>query len=476
MADDDRFRIRVADIELFERDVVFRMPFRFGVVTLEAAPQAFARVRIRTASGDEAWGAAAELMAPKWFDKNAALSNEENFEQLRQALRTARTLYLEHRELATPFALHALNHEEQVRRCDALGLNPLIAQYGPALIDRAVIDAACRAAGVSFHAAMQANLCGIEPAALAPDLAGFDANAFLAGLRPRTHIHARHTVGMVDPLTAADIPPGKRVGDGLPETLDEVIEAYGHTYFKLKVGGDLSADLDRLAAIAGVIDAARDSYKVTLDGNEQYGDVEGIEALWEAIEQDPRLANLRRSVLFIEQPITRATALNLDVRRLASRRPVIVDESDSAYDVFVRAKALGYQGISSKTCKGVYRSLINAMRCAAWNAGTGISEYFMSGEDLTTQAGLSVQQDLALVALLGLDHVERNGHHYVRGLEAIAQAEQEAFLSAHGDLYREVDGVTSLRIVDGRLAIASLNGTGFASAAMPNWQDMRAMP
>ena len=43
----------------------------------------------------------------------------------------------------------------------------------------------------------------------------------------------------------------------------------------------------------------------------------------------------------------------------------------------------------------------------------------MSAEDLTTQAGLSVQQDLALVNLLGITHVERNGHHYVNGMAAL---------------------------------------------------------
>jgi hypothetical protein len=112
-----------------------------------------------------------------------------------------------------------------VRRCGELGLNALIAQYGPALIDRAIIDAACRAAGVSFYSAMQSNLCGIAPAEFAPDLGDFDADAFLATLSPRDHIHARHTVGMVDPLTDADIAAGKRVGDGLPETLEEVSES-----------------------------------------------------------------------------------------------------------------------------------------------------------------------------------------------------------------------------------------------------------
>jgi hypothetical protein len=36
-------RFVVESIDLFERDVALRMPFRFGVVTLTAAPQAFVR-------------------------------------------------------------------------------------------------------------------------------------------------------------------------------------------------------------------------------------------------------------------------------------------------------------------------------------------------------------------------------------------------------------------------------------------------
>jgi hypothetical protein len=74
------------------------MPFRFGVVTLTRAPQAFARARVRLADGRVGEGMAAELLAPKWFDKNPALSNEDNFEQLRAALGIARGLYLDDRD------------------------------------------------------------------------------------------------------------------------------------------------------------------------------------------------------------------------------------------------------------------------------------------------------------------------------------------------------------------------------------------
>ena len=52
----------------------------------------------------------------------------------------------------------------------------------------------------------------------------------------------------------------------------------------------------------------------------------------------------------------------------------------------------------------------------------------MSAEDLTTQAGVAVQQDLALATLVGATHVERNGHHYVDGMAGAPEAEQDAFL------------------------------------------------
>jgi hypothetical protein len=53
MADAPRFVVR--EIELFERPVVLRLPFRFGVVTLTECPQAFARARIEFADGRRIW-------------------------------------------------------------------------------------------------------------------------------------------------------------------------------------------------------------------------------------------------------------------------------------------------------------------------------------------------------------------------------------------------------------------------------------
>jgi hypothetical protein len=467
-------RLGVREIQLLERDVRFRMPFRFGVVTLTGAPEAFLRVRIALEDGREGWGMAAEMLAPKWFDKDPKLSNEDNFDQLRSAVGVARDLYLAGGELDTAFGWFATRHPQQVAACAARGLNPLVAGYGTALIDRAILDALLRLTGLSFFDGIRANLPGLHAVDFAPETKGFDFAAFLSTLRPEERLNARHTVGMVDPITAADQTEDTRLNDGLPETLEEVVKAYGHRYFKLKVGGSLEPDMQRLLAIAAVLDDIPDPYYVSLDGNEQYESVEGIAELWSTIERTPELERLAKSILFIEQPINRKVALDADIGELAARRPVIIDESDADFDAFPRARALGYRGISSKTCKGLYRSLVNAARCVIWNREEA-SGYFMSAEDLTTQAGVSVQQDLALVSLIGCRHVERNGHHYVRGMAGIPEREQRAFLTAHPDLYREVDGVVCLRIEQGQLAIRSLACEGFAAGAEPEWPAMRHM-
>ena len=311
----------IRSIALFERPVVLRLPFRFGVVTLTHCPQAFAQVRIRLSDGREIIGAAAEMMAPKWFDKNLALSNEDNFNQLRDVLHLARDAYLSDPAPDTAFGHFARHYDAHQVTSAARGYNPLLANYGPALIDRAILDALCRAHGTSFYLAMQCNLPGIG--ATRQEFAGLDIEHFLAALNPAPSIEARHTVGLVDAITAADLK--EPVNDGLPETLEQVVTHYGHRTFKLKVGGNLDADLARLRAIAAVLDQVDAPYRASLDGNEQYENAEQVQALLARMRGTPALQRLVASILFVEQPIGRKTALEADFRGNALGLPVIID-------------------------------------------------------------------------------------------------------------------------------------------------------
>src|SRR3569832_1953274 len=144
-------QLLIRAIDFFERPVKLRMPFRFGVVTLTHSPQAFVRVRVERTDGRGGEGMAAEMMAPKWFDKNLELTNEDNFQQLRDVLRIARDAYLSDTSPATAFGHFARNYDRHQAACAAHGFNPLLGAYGPALVDRAVLDALCRIEGVSFY-------------------------------------------------------------------------------------------------------------------------------------------------------------------------------------------------------------------------------------------------------------------------------------------------------------------------------------
>jgi hypothetical protein len=294
-------RLGLLDASFYERPVRLRLPFRFGIVTLTEAPQIFVRARVRLHDGREGEGVAAELLVPKWFDKSPALSNEDNFNQLRRSAAIARR-YLMAAGTQAAFGLSAAAEVPHRAACSACGLNDLVAS------------------------------------------------------------------------------------------------------------------------------------------------------------------------------IARSRALREPIHALAREVPVEIDESDADIGAFPRARDLGYQGISAKSCKGFYRALLNRARVEHWNAEKNIKRYFMSAEDLTTQSGVALQQDLALAALIRAGHVERNGHHYVDGMAGAPQHEQDAFLTAHPDLYaRATNGRVRLSIQSGAVALGSLDrNPGLAVGVMPDWTAMNS--
>ncbi len=104
-----------------------------------------------------------------------------------------------------------------------------------------------------------------------------------------------------------------------------------------------------------------------------------------------------------------------------------------------------------KACKGVFRALLNRARIDADGEG------LQSAEDLTNLPVLPLHHDLAVVASLGLPHVERNGHHYFRGQSHLTPDESEHLRTHHASLYHGTEtGETLLTIQGGRLDLSSL--------------------
>jgi hypothetical protein len=451
-------KLAVRDIAFFERPIDFVRPFRFGSVTITKAMQVFVRAEIELDDGSRSVGGSAEMMAPKWFDKRPHLSAEESAGELRRALMIARDLYLARDGFETAFGLHAARIGPQVAACTREDIPALAAAYGPAEIDKAVLDALLRAAGMSFFDGMGANIAGID-ARLTPDLSGDDVVTFLASRRRLDRVAVRHTVGLDDIVE----------GDG---GVADPAQNSGARYFKLKLNGNPEADVARLIRIGNELATLPYDHQVTLDANEQYADLAALAALVASLDRDSALQPIAAKLLYVEQPMPREIFRQSPLGRL-SRRDFIIDEADDSYDAFPAAKALGYRGISSKSCKGIYKSVLNAVRAAKWTAGG--EKFFITGEDLTCQAGLGVQQDLALGAFIGVTHAERNGHHYVDGFSGAPDKEAEAFLAAHPDLYVRDGNTVRLAIHDGDLLTGSLKSVGFASGAHPDWAALKPL-
>ncbi|MEO3388544.1 enolase C-terminal domain-like protein [Mesorhizobium sp. CAU 1741] len=451
-----------------------RMPFRFGVVTIEAAASLTLELEM-TVDGKRSIGYAADLLAYKWFDKRPEKTPADNVADLLWMVERAADIARDLPE-ATPFALWRQLDQAVERVALEGGFNRLGASFGTSMIERAMIDGVGKALGLGFRAMLAGDALGLRPAEIFPELDGMSlAEAIPAA--PLTALDVRHTIGMVDPLTASD--PFEPVGDGLPETLEDYLRHDGIRHLKIKVGGDLDADLARLDAIAGLVAKRGDVIKATIDGNEQYKRLEDFAALMQAIRSTPSLEALYDATLFIEQPLERSVALagTLDARALeAIGKPLLIDEADGWTGAYREAIELGYRGVSHKNCKGVIRSFLNAMLAARHSRLAGEpGSYFQSAEDLTCLPNVSLHADLSVVAALGISHVERNGHHYFRGLDHLPAAEAEAALAAHPDLYERAGSRVQLAIRDGRIAVGSLATPGLGSSVTPD-MDKRIAP
>ena len=224
-------RLAVKDIAFFERQVAFARPFRFGAVVINATPQAFVRVEIEVEGKGNATGASAEFLVPKWFDKRPHLAPEETVAELRRSLEIARKLYLDGSGFDTAFGLHAACIGAQIEACAKEDIPPLAAAYGPAEIDKAILDALLRCTRTNFFDGMVGNIAGIN-ARLSRDLGDEDIARFLTGRQRLARVAIRHTVGMDD----------KVEGEG---GVADPRENAGARYFKLKLNGDPSHEIGR---------------------------------------------------------------------------------------------------------------------------------------------------------------------------------------------------------------------------------------
>jgi hypothetical protein len=457
-------RIVIEQLEFFSHPTRTRFPFRYGIASMTEVPHVFARVRARVDDRGSI-GLASEGLPPKWFTKDPGTTFEEDLPVMLGVIRrAAENTIAAGNKPSVFFEWWRELHSAQCAWADETGIAPLLAHLGVSLCERAVLDALCRALDRPVHRVVLENQLGLKLAEIHPELGHLEP-ADLLPPHPLRSVTVRHTLGLTDPLTPADIPEADRVRDGLPQDLESCLRAYKLRAFKVKLWGDPTRDIDRLRKLQALLARGTDGgFLITLDGNENFHDFAAFRQFWELLRGEPEVAVILKRTVMVEQPVHRSRALNDEAGPILEAWPdrpsLIIDESDGAVGDLPRALALGYAGTSHKNCKGIVKGIAHA--CLLAQRRHSNLPGLLSGEDLCNLGPVALLQDFALVALLGIHHVERNGHHYFRGLTPWPDDWQEMARAAHPDLFiRDPGGFVRVDVAQGEVRLGSINQAPF---------------
>jgi hypothetical protein len=473
MSTPERGRIALRSAVAYRVPLRLRLPFRYGITTLTEVTHAVLHATYEI-DGVVVSGWAADNLAPKWFRKDPAQPIADELVEMDAVIAAA---FGHARVITAPDAFRFWQqlHEMQAAWAESRGIPPLLAHLGTSLVERTLLHALSRRHGVTTSVLLRENLAHVDLGALRPELAGSTPRDWLPA-RPEATVWARHTVGMADPLDAADVVAGERLDDGLPQTLVENIRRYGLRHFKLKASGELVRDRERLERILALLEREVGSdYAFSIDGNESFHGAAEFFAYARALHDSPGLRAAWSRLLFFEQPWHREVALSPAIAAAARAwpdlPPVIIDESDATPASLPSALALGYAGTSHKNCKGVIKGLVNA--CTLAHRRAVGQRVVLSGEDLTNVGPVALTQDLAVAAALGITSIERNGHHYFAGLSQFPPAWQAQALRDQPRLFvADARVAARLDISDGRLCLDALNR---ASLGVPADLDCRGL-
>ncbi len=453
--------MQVHQIEFYRLDMRTRFPFRYGIASMSEVPHLFVRMHVEI--DHKSWtGLASEGLPPKWFTKNPETDfTKHDLPEMLSVIKQAADFSMSGKNHPDFFSWWMDLYQQQNSWARENLVPPLLANLGVSLMERAALDATCRQQETSLSQVLVQNRLEIDLAALRKDLNELQPSDVLPAV-PLRNVKLRHTVGLGDPLVESDIRPHERLNDHLPHSLTSNIDQYGLQYFKIKLSGNLDSDLKRLRKLSLLLrERVGNTMRFTLDGNEQYPSMAVFREHWDELYSDTATRRMvDESLLFVEQPVHRDSALLDEVKetflKWQNAPPIIIDESDADLTSLPRALKLGYQGTSHKNCKGIIKSI--AALATIQSGQSTNRRLILSAEDLGNIGPVALLQDLAVVAALGIPHVERNGHHYFAGLSMFPESIQKQIAIDHADLYqRDETGLLALRPSTGQIPLDTVN-------------------
>lgn len=281
------------------------------------------------------------------------------------------------------------------------------------------------------------------PEYLGSDLAALLDDPAFAGRYPgdyltpaRRRLMAWHLVGGLDPLAPEEL-TGAEPDDGYPVLLEDWIRSDGLQALKVKLrGDDAEWDYRRLAAV-GAIAARQQVPWLSADFNCTVTDPAYVNRILDRLRDcEPRTY---ASILYVEQPFPYDLEQHrIDVRSVAARKPLFMDESAHDWTLVRLGRSLGWSGVALKTCK----TQTGAILSLCWARHHGMTV---------------MVQDLTNPMLAQIPHLQLASHAgTIMGVETNAMqfypAASAAEALVHPGLYRRRGGHVDL---------ASLTGSGF---------------
>jgi L-alanine-DL-glutamate epimerase-like enolase superfamily enzyme len=303
-------------------------------------------------------------------------------------------------------------------------------------LEAAIHDAFGRSLNMSSYDCLGEEFCSEDLSAfLGAEFAGLYLDRFTSRA-PKTTMPLYHLVGALDPLSKDDL--RKRVGDGLPETLEDWISTESLSHLKIKLDGDdLDWDVGRVTEVDRIANrvAPDRNWKYSVDFNERCPNEDYVIEFLERIDRLSKTSGPR--IQYIEQPTSRDLEPIADqtMHRVSRTKPVVLDEGLLDLDTLQRARQMGYNGVALKACKGQTESLL--MAAAAQHYGL-----FLCVQDLTC-IGASFLHSASLAARIPtVAAIEGNGRQY-------CPEGNQAWLPDYGPMFKIRSGTVPTELLNG---------------------------
>ncbi len=440
--------IRLVDLQVEVQEYAYRTPVKFGGRVVSQAIVFDVTATVESRDGRQGKGFGSMPLGNAWGWPSQTLSSEQTEDGMHRLSLEMVAQARDYQEFGHPIEITtdlAAGHPAAV--ASVASATPWAAEI-PRLaqllcaspLEAAIHDAYGKLLGKNSYNVLGAEFVNRDLASfLTPDFAGEYLDQYTLRT-PKAQIPLYHLVGALDPLTAGDL--ASRIGDGLPETLDEWILADGLTNLKIKLNGDdLQWDVDRVANVDRVAVPVQQQrgcaeWVYSLDFNERCSDVAYVLEFLEKLKAQAPAALDR--VQYIEQPTHRDLKSHpIPMHAAAKIKPVVIDESLVDLESLLLCREMGYSGVALKACKGQTEALL--MAAAALKFGM-----FLCVQDLTC-VGASFLHSASLSARIPtIAAIEGNGRQYCPAANA---AWEPKFPSM-------------FQITDGTVGTASLDGPG----------------